>query len=95
MLLASSFDDDRLTDVVLAVRRDETAHECEQIVLEQGIEDAIVDPPGPPLDHFHVFEPNLLQFLDEVTLRQGPGHSAGPRRGMRQHFGRQGVLLDG
>jgi hypothetical protein len=33
--------------------------------------------------HLDLLEACFLEFLDEVTLRQCPGHSAGPGGGMQ------------
>jgi hypothetical protein len=91
----SRLDHDRLSNVVLALGRDQSAHQRDQVAAEQRIERAVIDTPRVSMHYPDVYELGLLEFLDEVTLRQGPGHSPGPRRRVSQHFGRQGVLFDG
>jgi hypothetical protein len=39
-------------------------------------------------------ESRLLKLVDEVTLRQGPGHSAGPCGRVRKHLWREFLVAD-
>jgi hypothetical protein len=45
--------------------------------------------------HLDLAESRLLELVDEVTLRQGAGHSAGPRGRMREDLGRELLVADG
>lgn len=85
----ASLDDDRLADPVLLVRRDEATHQGNQIFIEERIEGTVGDTPGPPVHDLDALEPGGTEFLDEVTLRQGARHSAGPRGRVRHHLRRQ------
>lgn len=58
-----------------------------EIGREQGVLNALFDPEGMPVRDLYVDESDPLQFLDEVTLRQGTGYSTGPCRGMSDDLG--------
>lgn len=74
--------------------RDHSLHERYQLVVEERVKGTVVDSPRLSIDDLDVYESDPLKFFDEVTLRQSPGYSTGPGRWVRQHFGRQSVLLN-
>lgn len=78
----------------MLLRRDHLSHKGYELVIEQGVHRAFIDAPWGPVQDLDRLESNPLQFVDEVTLRQGPGHSAGPGGGMCEDFWRKRVLLD-
>lgn len=82
-----------MSDAIFLIGGDEPVHELDEVVGEQGIDAAIGDPPGPAIDHLDRAEARLCKFLDEVTLRQGSGYSAGPGGRMRQDLRRQSTLF--
>src|SRR5687768_29381 len=73
---------------------DHLPHQGHEVIVEQRIHRALVDPPWGSVQNLDRAESDPLHFLDEVTLRQGPGHSAGPGRRMCEDFGWKRVLLD-
>ena len=73
---------------MLLVSWDRFPHQLNEIIVEKWIESTIVDTEWDSVDYINVNESCLLQFLDEVTLRQGTGHSAGPGGRVSQDFGR-------
>ena len=82
-------------DLVLFVPGDGLSDHLDQIRCEQGMEVGIVYPERIALDDLDAGEACPLHFLDEVTLRHGAGHSAGPGRGMSEYLRRQILLVDG
>jgi len=87
--------DDGRSDRVLSLRRDEGAHEGEHFGGEERVEGAVVDAHGCALDDLDLGEAGSLEFVDEVTLRQGAGHSAGPGGGVGEDLGWELFLRDG
>jgi hypothetical protein len=79
----------------LLVGWDERAHDPEQFVGEEGVEGAVVDAEGCALEHLDRAESGLFEVVDEGTLRQGAGCSAGPGGWMGQYFGWEFVLVNG
>ena len=70
-------------------------HQPEQSFVEQRVERQVVDAERLALKHVDLTEPGSLEFLDEVTLRQGPGQSPGPGGWMRQNLRRELALVEG
>lgn len=70
-------------------RRDDVAHDREQLVREERVESAVVDSHRRTLQDLDLDEPRPLELLDEVTLRQGAGDSAGPGRRVGEDFRRE------
>jgi hypothetical protein len=68
-------------------------HQSNEIVVEEWIKGAIVDAERTSIDYLDFGEACLCKFLDEVTLRQGAGHSPGPRGWVSQDFRRQITLV--
>jgi AraC-like DNA-binding protein len=81
-------------DPVESLGWDYASHRLEQCLGEQRIQGAVVDSHRRALEHLDVHEPRPLELVDEVTLRQGSGHSAGPCRGVGEHLRRKLVVLD-
>lgn len=88
-------DDDGDSDCVLLLGRDEGAHEVEHVGGEEGIEAAVVNAHGGALDNLDFGEAGPFEFGDEVTLRQGAGHSAGPGGRVGEDLGWELFLGDG
>jgi hypothetical protein len=79
---------------VLAVWRDERSHQLDQLTREEWVEREVVDGDRFAVVHLELPEFRLLEFLDEVTLRQGAGHSAGPGRRVQKDLGRKFLVPD-
>lgn len=62
----------------LVGRVEEFVHEADHLWREEWIVDGVVDAEGGSFHHFDSMETDILQFLDEDTLRQGPGYSTRP-----------------
>jgi len=90
-----SADDDGSSDCLLPLGWDEGAHEVEHVGREEGIEGAVVDAHGRAFEDLDLGEAGPFEFGDEVTLRQGPGHSAGPGGGVGEDLGWELFLGDG
>jgi hypothetical protein len=88
-------DDDGGSDRLLSLGWDEGAHEVEHVGGEEGVEGAVVDAHRCALEDLDLAEAGPLEFGDEVTLRQGAGHSAGPGGGVREDLGWELFLCDG
>ena len=72
--------------VGLAVGRDRRSHDLDQLGREQRVPPGVLDPiwlvtPDPDLH-----ETRSPELLGEDTLRQGAGHSAGPRALVVRHL---------
>jgi hypothetical protein len=87
--------DDGGADRALLLGRDEGAHEVEHVGGEEGVEGAVVDAHGRALEDLDLGEAGAFEFGDEVTLRQGAGHSAGPGGGVGEDLGWELFLGDG
>lgn len=87
--------DDDGADLGLCLGRDVPAHEGEQVGGEERVEGEVVDAEGLPSVDADVAKACPLEFRDEVTLRQGAGHSTGPGGRVREDLGRKLVLLHG
>ena len=88
-------DHDRGGDRGLALARNQHSHHLDQLGREEWVEREVVDGERFALVHLDLPKARLLEFLDEVTLRQGAGYSAGPGRGMPQDLGRELLVADG
>jgi hypothetical protein len=88
-------DDDGGSDGLLLLGRDEGAHQVEHVGGEEGVEGAVVDAHGGALEDLDRGEAGPLEFGDEVTLRQGAGHSAGPGGGVGEDLGWELFFGDG
>ena len=88
-------DDDRGSDRLLSLRRDEGAHQSEDVGREERVESAVVDAHRRAFEDLDLGETGPFEFYDEVTLRQRAGHSAGPGGGMGEDLGWELFLGDG
>jgi hypothetical protein len=68
-------------------------HQRDQVIVEKRIQSAVTNTPRLTTLDLDRVEADPLKFLDEVTLRQGPGHSAGPSGRMGEDLGWERVLL--
>ena len=93
--VASCGDHNRGGDCVLAFGRDERPHQFDQVGRKEWIEREVADGDWFAVVHLELSEPSFLEFLDEVTLRQGAGHSTGPGGGMEENLGRELLVTDG
>src|SRR5262245_24321990 len=80
-------EDDRGCHGSLLTRRDQCAHHLDQLVCEEWVQSQVVHRTGLALVDLDVPEPLLFEFVDEVTLRQRTGHSAGPGGRMGEELG--------
>lgn len=76
----------------LTIGRDERPHKLDQLGGEERVEGEVVDRHRPPLMNCDLPESCSLELVDEVTLRQGSGHSAGPRCRVGQDLGRERLV---
>jgi hypothetical protein len=88
-------DHNRGGDRVLALGRDQRPHQLDQLGREKWIEREVVDRDPFAVVHLDLSKSRLLELLDEVTLRQGAGHSAGPGGRVKENLGRQLLVADG
>src|SRR5262249_6034980 len=84
LLHATRRDHDGGRDRGLPLGRDQRSHHLDQLGREDWVEREVVDGYRFALVHLDVPEACLLEFVDEVTLRQGAGYSAGPGSGGRE-----------
>lgn len=64
---------------MLAIGRNQLLHQLDQLTRKERIDRQVVDRDRFPMVYHDLAETRLLDFLDEVTLRQGAGHSTCPR----------------
>jgi hypothetical protein len=82
-LAEASLDDHRVRDPILSLLGYQLSHQPPEVVGEKRIDLSVCEAKGLSINHLHVDEASRCEFLDEVTLRQGARHSAGPRRRVR------------
>jgi hypothetical protein len=80
---------------MLAVGRDHLSHELDQFGRKEWVEREVVDRDRFAVVDLDLLECRLLEFVDEVTLRQGARHSAGPRGRVQEDLGREFLVADG
>ena len=73
---------------------DALSHQCEQLRCKQGVLLTLIDPVWQLLSAANICEPNLLEFADEDTLRQGAGDSTCPGGGACQDLWREVLVHD-
>ena len=88
-------DDDRGRDTTLVIGRDEASHQLDQFARKERIEREVVDRDRLSMVHDDLAETRLLDFLDEVTLRQSAGYSTGPGCRVQHDLGRELLVPDG
>jgi hypothetical protein len=80
---------------MLAVGRNQRSHELDQFGRKEWVEREVVDRDRFAVVDLDLLEFRLLEFVDEVTLRQGTRHSAGPRGRVQEDLGRELLVADG
>jgi hypothetical protein len=87
LVLTRCADHDRRGHRGLPLLRNQHPHQLDQLWCEERIERKVVDGNVLSVAHGDLAESRLLDLLDEVTLRQGAGYSAGPRRRVQHDLG--------
>ena len=95
VMVEACADDDGGSDCSLVLGWDEGAHEVEHVGGEEGVEGAVVDAHRRAFADLDLGEAGPFEFCDEVTLRQGAGHSPGPGGGMAEDLRRELLVGDG
>ena len=80
---------------MLAFGRDQRSHELDQFGRKEWVEREVVDRDRFAVVDRDLLEFRLLEFVDEVTLRQRARYSAGPGGGVQEDLGRKFLVTDG